>query len=340
MPRKQVPTVFIMNISISKITIKRSFFKKLSLPVWTIDSGKPGPILLVTAAQHGNEVQGAVAIYRFINEYSPSVTVGKVIAVPFCNIPAVRQHRPHLNMRCGQPYGDDRGHNMNRNWGGDEKKNSTGRIAIAIYETCGKEATHVLDLHCWQKHNSPAILLHGVPKHRELAEKLGVQFIEMRPISEKTLAGKFCTDGRIGITYEAAGQYDIDDEQVELALNVIRNMAYEIGISGVGEGECGRKPETGSQRPVIFSDKSTVQEIVAPVAGLFIPEALKLGQAVVEDQVLGVILSDTDLESVVIRAPVAGYLKRFGVSRSDCDVDMGAFHPYVSRRDLLAVIAS
>ena len=318
--------------TINTITIKKAFFRKLSIPFWTIDSEKDGPTLLITAAQHGNEVQGSVAISRFVNEYAETITAGKVIAVPFCNIPAIRQHRPHINMRVGQAYEKNRGHNMNRLWSESGQNNSTKRIATAIYENCGKQATHLLDLHCWQKNNAPAILLHGVPKHRELAEKLGVQFIDMRPLSEKTLAGKFCTDGRIGITYECSGQYAIYPQQVESILNVIRNMVYAIGISG-------EKPVMNNSQPVIFSDKSNTQEIIAPVAGLFIPEPLKLGEAVTEDQLLGVILSDSNLEPTEIRTPVAGYLKRFGVSRPKCDVDMASFHPYVNRRDILAVIS-
>ena len=324
------------SISISKITIKRSFFRRLLIPVWTVDSGKPGPVLLVTAAQHGNEVQGSAAIYRFISEYAESVTAGKVIAVPFCNLPAIRQHRPHVGMRVGQAYGDDRGHNMNRAWSGDKKGNSTKRIATAIYEECGKTATHLLDLHAWQKHNAPAILLHGVPKHRELAQKLGVQFIDMRPISEHTLAGKFCTSMRMGITYESAGQYSVDDEQVSLALDVIRSMIYAIGMSDVG----GRGSDVGGQVSVIFSDKSTAMEVMAPSAGLFMAEPLKLGEKVSKDQTLGCILSDSSLETTIIRAPVDGYLKLFGVSRPDCDVDMASFHPFVNRQDRLAIIVS
>ena len=321
------------NISISKITIKRSFFRKLLIPVWTIDSGKPGPVLLVTAAQHGNEVQGSAAIYRFINEHAESVTSGKVIAVPFCNLPAIRKHRPHVKMRVGQEYGDDRGHNMNRTWSGDKKGNSTKRIATAIYEECGRTATHLLDLHAWQKHNAPAILLHGVPKHRELAQKLGVQFIDMRPVSEDTLAGKFCTSMRMGITYESAGQYSLDEEQVSLALNVIRNMVYAIGMSS-------EEVKTKGSAPVIFSDRSTAHEVLAPVAGLLMREPLKLGEAVSKDQPLGIILSDSSLETTIIRAPVDGYLKLFGVSRPDCDVDMASFHPFVNRQDRLAIIVS
>ncbi len=289
--------------------------------------------MMVTAAQHGNEVQGSAAIFRFVNEFSDTVTSGKMILIPFCNLPAIKKHRPHLHMKACRSYSDDRGHNMNRQWGEENDKNSTSRITAAILKAYGENIKYVLDIHCWQKHKAPAILLHALPGHRRFAAQLGVQFVEMRPVSIKTLAGKIGTENGIGITYECSGQYEINHNQVELALNVMRNMIFLAGISN-------NAPET-EKAQTIFSDESTLHSVTATCSGLFIHNPdLKPGMHITENRNLGTILTDNTLEPVPVQSPVTGHLSRYGVSRPNCDVDIASFHPFVQKKDILAEIRS
>ena len=93
--------------------------KQLKVPVWTLDSKLPGPCFLVLAAQHGNEVQGIEAIRQFMDLAEKRLKAGKVIALPFGNLPAIRERRPHIHMKPEQPYADNRGHNINRTWPGE-----------------------------------------------------------------------------------------------------------------------------------------------------------------------------------------------------------------------------
>ena len=92
------------NIKFRKIRVDLCRGKKVTIPAWGVDSGKPGPCLLLTAAQHGNEVQGAETIRRFVDEARTKLVCGKVFAVPMVNIPAVHERRPHIRMKPQQPY--------------------------------------------------------------------------------------------------------------------------------------------------------------------------------------------------------------------------------------------
>ena len=306
--------------------------KRLTIPAWILDSGRPGPCFLVTAAQHGNEVQGCEAIRRFVEIASKGIAEGKVIAVPFANLPAMRERRPHIRMGPEQPYGDDRGHNMNRTWPGRRSGNDTARVSYAIYRAFGDEATHALDLHCWQKWGAPAVLIRDVPGLRELAGKLGDRFVDIRPPSDHTLGGLFCATGRVGVTYEFAGQYLVDEQQVRRGLRLITNMAKAIGLLG------GRLQK--GDVPVLFSDQVRTTTVAAPHTGLFVEAALGVCQPVRKGQRLGHILSDVDLSCTEIVAPVSGYLRAYGASRAHCDVALPAQHPYVSTGDRVAIIAA
>jgi len=306
--------------------------KRVTIPAWIVDSGKAGPCFLLTAAQHGNEVQGCETIRRFVGLATKGIARGKVIAVPFVNLPAIRDRRPHIRMGPEQPYGDDRGHNMNRTWPGRRKGNDTARVSYAVYRAFGGEATHVLDLHCWEKHAAPAALIRDIPGLRELAAKLGHRFVDVRPPSNHTLGGLFCASGRVGVTYEFSGQYVVHEPQVRRGLRLVTNMAKAIGLlrGPLAKGDC----------PVLFSDAVATTTVAAPCSGLFVEAGFATCQPVRKGALLGHILSDADLQCHPIKAPLSGYLRVYGASRAHCDVAMPGHHPYVTEGERLAVIAT
>ena len=305
--------------------------ERVMIPAWVLESGKPGPALLLTAAQHGNEVQGTEVIRRFVELARTRLVCGKVFAVPMVNLPAIRQRRPHIDMKPEQAYGDDKGHNMNRWWPGKRAGNATARIPYAIYRAFGDEATHALDLHCWEKHAAAAVLIRDVPGIRQLAQQLGHRFVQVCSPTDRTLGGHFCATGRIGITYEFSGQYVVDEEEVKRGLRVSTNLARAIGLM--------RGRLAKGDAPVLFSDECDLTVVKAPSSGLFTGVGLKLCQRVEKGDSLGHILSDVALTRRDIPAPVSGYLRVYGASRAKCDVAMPGHHPYVDKGDRLASIA-
>ena len=312
-----------------KATLKSG--RRINVPYWTLDSGTPGPCFLITAAQHGNEVQGIEAISRIIDLAGNRMKAGKVVAVPFVNLPAVWDRRPHIRMGPEQPYSDDRGHNMNRTWPGKKSGNATAQLSQAIYSAVGDEATHVLDIHCWQKYHTPAVLIRNIPELRALALKIGHPFVHPGAAVDFTISGYFCSTGRIGVTYECAGQYTVEEREVEMCLSVITNMAKAIGVL--------RGRPVKPKAPVIFSDEAKKSNVIAPHTGLFVQAGQRVCDRVKKGDLLGHILSDTNLKTTTVLAPAAGYLETYGASRANCDVAMPGHHPYVSKGDRLAIIA-
>jgi len=74
---------------------------EFKMAYWDIDSGKEGPCLLVTAAVHGNEVQGSEVIRRFCPVAEKSIVKGRMIPGSLCESPRlVEQEAPHnINSR-------------------------------------------------------------------------------------------------------------------------------------------------------------------------------------------------------------------------------------------------
>ena len=99
----------------------------VTIPYWEVESGQEGPCFLLTAAQHGNEVQGPEVIRRFIAIAGQHLKRGTILAVPFCNLPAVQRRRHHITSGPETAYRDDGGQNMNRTWPGKPDGNDTER---------------------------------------------------------------------------------------------------------------------------------------------------------------------------------------------------------------------
>ena len=319
-----------VKVKTRRITAVLRSGQKLTLPAWVLDTGRPGPHLLVTAAQHGNEVQGCEVIRRFVEIASTKAKQGQVFAVPFANLAAIRERRPHIRMKPEQAYSDDRGHNMNRTWPGNRNGNDTARLSYAIYQAFGEQATHAFDFHCWEKHAAPGLLIRDVPGLRGLAQKVGHRFVIVCPPSDHTLGGHFCSEGRIGVTYEFSGQYVVNEKEVKRGLRVLMNFAKGIGLlpGALQKGD----------DPVLFSDQTKPVEVKAPCSGLFVETNQELCAPVKKGALIGHILSDVSLARRKIVSPVDGYLRAYGASRPKCDVALPGHHPYVSKGDRLATI--
>ena len=303
---------------------------RVSIPAWVVESGKPGPCLLVVAAQHGNEVQGAEVIRRFVELCRTRLARGKVFAVPMGNPIAIRQRRPHIGMKPEQPYAFDRKWNMNLRWPGRRTGNTAARLAHALDQAFGHEATHALDLHCWNKHWAPAVLVPDTPELRDLAGKLGDRFVAVRGMGTVSLGGHFCTTGRIGVSYEFSGQYMMDPVQIRRGMRLVTNMAKAIGLmrGALEKGDV----------PVLFSDACDKVEVGAPCSGLFVKEPLDLCAPVRPGARLGHVVSDKDLRCHEVRVPRSGYLHSLGAARDNCDVAMPGHHPYVTKGERVAAI--
>ena len=255
---------------------------------------------------------------------------GKIFAVPFANPAALRIRRPHINLKPEQPYAQDRGHNMNRTWPGDRNGNDTARVSYAIYQAFGEQSTHVFDLHCWEKHAAPAVLTWDEARLREMALKLGHRFVRVCRPCDKLIAGLFNATGRTGLTYEFAGQYVVFEHEVRTGLRLVTNFAKLIGLLP--------GPLQKGDDPVIFSDQAEHLDVSAPHGGLFVTQDHKLCRPVEKGDLLGRLLSETNLSCREIVSPATGYLQVYGASRADCDVTIWGHHPYVSKGERLATI--
>jgi predicted deacylase len=312
-------------------------------PYWRLDTGVEGETFLVTAAQHGNEVQGCEVIRRFKQVCERDLKKGTVYLVPFTNLPAVRYRRPHISLGPEQPYADAEGHNMNRTWPGDPDGNDTERVSYSVHEAAVRHATRCLDLHSWSKFTATATLTrsnHDLAS--QMAELTATRFIRWSVASPPkpettttTITSLFNDTGRAANCIELSGQYIILEKQVRVGLRAAINLAKFFGMMD-GEPELLDGPVLG----ISDETKDEQHTLEAPCCGMFVEAGLETSDYVEKGQKLGHIIRDEDLEIVEIIAPVSGYLWSYGCHRANCDVALPEMHPYAGAGDTLATVVA
>ncbi len=313
--------------------------QELGIPYWRIESGVPGPTLLIMASQHGNEVQGADVMRQMLPVFEKELKAGRVLMVPFGNLPALRNRRPHADSGPETPYGDPSVQNINRTWPGIADGTDGERITFALSESVLAEATHVIDLHCWPRHRGTTVLVHdGHQEAMEMARCTAVRFVQpgaLRPLPDKSPQGTSLRNwsmhtGRTAICIELSGQYMVVAKEVRRTARAITNCAKFLGLLA-GDPE-------GLDEPQLWTNQREQTNIVAPESGLFAVLDYQPSDRVEGGELLGHLISDENLEITEVRAPVSGYLWRYGAFRSHCDVSLAAQHPYAGKGESLCVI--
>jgi len=327
-------------------------YPKFKMAYWDIDSGKKGPVLLITAAFHGNEVQGSEVMRRFCPIAEKKLVKGRMILVPFANPLALWNRRPHIISTLAHGKGKeiwdaekkimrfDLRDNINCTWPGNPKGNEAEQITHVLYEKLVKQATHLIDMHCWQRFVITAGLCSDDEKIIDFVRAAALPAIYVSKLKPEkpgipkppcTIGMLFESTGRIGFDMEFSGQYIIVEKEVERGVRMLSNCSKYLGMF---KG----KPE-GLEETVIFKDKNAKEvTVTAPENGLFVENGLSNGDYVKKGSLLGILFSDRTLKTVKIKAPMDGYLYAYGHNRRFCDVDLADTHPYADKGDTLAII--
>ena len=334
------------------LLVKTKKLPEYKMAYWEIDSGKKGPCLLVTAALHGNEVQGSEAIRRFCPIAEKKIVKGRIFLVPFANPLALHNRRPHIVSTLGEPLGKEERDNINRVWPGHPDGNESEQVAYVFFNDFFKKVapTHYIDLHCYNRFTLACSLGdEDDPKSMAFAKVAAFPLLRAYPWTVKVKDGssedyytsqeRFSLpqwvrcNGGIAFGVEFSGQYVLIEKEVQRGVRMLNNCAKYIGLFN-------GKMEGMDDKPMIFREdkKTKMVAVKAPTQGLFIENGLSNGDFVKKGALLGTIFDDKTLKSIKVKAPMEGYLYRYGCSRKRCDVDLAAMHPYADKGDVLATI--
>ncbi|MDF1799809.1 MAG: succinylglutamate desuccinylase/aspartoacylase family protein [Planctomycetota bacterium] len=264
---------------------------EVSLPVSVIHGRRPGPRLFVSAAIHGDEINGVEIVRRLLKRTGYSKLRGTLIAVPVVNIYGfVAQSR----------YLPDR-RDLNRSFPGSPKGSLAARLANTFMTEIASKATHGVDLHTGSLHraNLPQIRANlDFPGSETMAQSFGAPVImdaATRPGSLREAVQKL---GIPIIVYEAGEALRFDEISIRAGLQGVVSVMRDLEMLPPIKAK-GRRIE-----PFVARGSTWVR---APESGILVSH-LKLGARVKKGETLGLISDPLAEEEIPILSPTDGVL--------------------------------
>ena len=108
------------------------------IPVTVVNGEREGPTLCLTAASHGDELNGIEVVREVAHEWDHSGLRGTLICLPVLNVPGFIAQQRYLPV-----YDRD----LNRSFPGDDSTTSAKRIAARVFENFIEPCDIGLDFH-------------------------------------------------------------------------------------------------------------------------------------------------------------------------------------------------
>jgi len=231
MPTKRSPRFTIAGESIPlgkskdvRLIISETYTgEKVGVPLRVIRAKKPGPTIFITAAIHGDEVNGTGIIHDFLFGDAVNLKCGTLILAPVVNVFGFESHERYLPDR----------RDLNRSFPGTKKGSLASRIAYTLMTELVDKCDYGIDLHtaAFQRTNFPNIRADLTNAHaRRLAEAFGCILI----VDGKGPLGSFRREatkrGCPTIILEAGEPWKVEPSVLQIGTQGIRNVLSNLGM--------------------------------------------------------------------------------------------------------------
>ncbi|WP_444933486.1 succinylglutamate desuccinylase/aspartoacylase family protein [Microbulbifer sp. JTAC008] len=193
------------------------------IPIHVVRAKKPGPTLFVSAAVHGDELNGIEIIRRLINSKYLNLKTGSLILVPMVNVYGV------LNQSRYMPDRRD----LNRCFPGSEKGSLAARVASIFLEEVVQHCDYGIDLHTGAIHRSnlPQVRANlSDPETRALAEAFGVPVLLNANLRDGSLRQAAVEWETKILLYEAGQALRFDEISIRAGVRGVINVLSKLGM--------------------------------------------------------------------------------------------------------------
>ncbi len=277
----------------------------LDSPVLVVNGKRPGPTLCLTAAVHGDELNGIEMVRRVLHELRPSRLSGVVIGVPIVNL---------QGFKSGTRYLPDR-RDLNRYFPGNTRGSAASRIAHSFFTEVIQHCSALVDLHTgsFERANLPQLRADmSNPDVVTLTEGFGATVILNSVAGKGTLRAEATRAGIPTVTLEAGGPARLELDEVEHGVKGIETLLNTLGM--VDKISLWGQPES------VYYQSTWVR---AERGGILLSE-IELGAEVSAGELLGTISDPITNAQTRVYAPKSGRV--IGLARNQ--VVMPGFAAY------------
>ena len=264
---------------------------EISIPVEVINAKTPGPVMFISAAVHGDELNGIEIIRRLLRMKSFRLMKGTLVAVPIVNVYGM------LNQTRYMPDRRD----LNRSFPGSPTGSLTGRLAHLFLNQIAKQCDYGIDLHTGAIHRSnfPQIRADlSDPETEKLARVFGVPLLINSALLEGSLREAASQSGTKILLYEAGEALRFDELSIQSGVKGILNVLSELGMIKK------RKQRSKKIEPFVANNSSWVR---ASSSGM-VRDIKKLGERVLKGEALAELCSPTGTFVHSLTAPKNGVI--------------------------------
>ncbi len=263
----------------------------LNMPIEVIHGKFAGPVLLVCAAIHGDELNGVEIIRRMHGIRGLNNLHGTLILAPIVNVFGfIHQSR----------YLPDR-RDLNRCFPGSKNGSIASRIAYKFFNEVVKHSTHIIDLHtaAVNRQNLPQVRAAlEYPNVKAMAQGFSIPVVINSELIKNSLRYEAGQLGIPVITYEAGEALRLSEQCIVTGLRGIVSVMRNLGMLP------SKRVITVQAEPYIARSSSWFR---ATSDGLFRP-LCKLGTRVKPGDTLGVISSPFGNQEQVLSAETDGII--------------------------------
>ncbi len=278
----------------------------VSTPVLVVNGALPGPTLCLTAAVHGDELNGVEIVRRVMHDLVPGKMSGAIIGIPIVNVQGFRR---------GSRYLPDR-RDLNRYFPGNPNGSAAARIAHSLFTNVIVHCDALVDLHTgsFERVNLPQI--RADLRNQDvvtLTQGFGAMVILHSSPAVGTLRFAATKAGIPTVTLEAGGPSQLELDDVNHGVKGLETLISTLGMV--------RKRRLWSNPEPVYYHSSWVR---ADSGGILIAN-VSLGSTVRKGDVLGTITDPMSNARSELRSPYSGRI--IGMARNQVVMPgFAAFH--------------
>lgn len=192
-------------------------------PVLIAHGAKPGPKLCLTAALHGDELNGIEIVRRVLYNIDAKELAGTVIGVPIVNLQGFHRSSRYLTDR----------RDLNRFFPGNPTGSSASRIAHSFFQRVISHCDLLVDLHTgsFYRTNLPQLRANlRSPDVVALTKNFDAIVVLHSEGAKGTLRRSAVDAGIPAVTLEAGGPMELNEEYVEQGVKAINTLLDKNGM--------------------------------------------------------------------------------------------------------------
>ena len=256
-------------------------------PILVANGVEPGPTLCVTAAVHGDELNGIESVRQLMHSINPTKLTGTIIAVPIVNLQGFQRHSRYMSDR----------RDLNRFFPGNPRGSAASRMAYSFFNEVIRRCDGLVDLHTGSFHRTNLPQLRADLNNADvlaLTKGFGSTVILHSSGGQGTLRRAAVEAGIPAVTLEAGEPLRLQADAVEHTVKALYTLLDTLKMYD-------RRSLWGNPEPTYYSSVW----VRADQGGILMSDT-KLGRRVKPGDRLGTVTDPITNEQVSIDAPFAG----------------------------------